>query len=622
MSRPLPCLLLVGLLLPACSSELEYEGAFVLPSAGAITRPGQPTPFSETIAYVASRNGGQIRALGAESGRFLTDDPAATFWRGSPLPTGQRRVLTSVAIWTPTPDQVTVFAADQAYERLIEVLHVTGVEAGVPVEPTVSVSEVGVTGGGSVTELVVHDGFATTEDWTLTWDGAVWRAEGSRSGRLDGEIEPGQPYTPASQAFTVTTTAGTEVGDTLTFSTDSGVVEHDLGGVPIAVSTAPDQDLLAVILQDPETDTGTVVWWDPDSAAILAEVDLPEGRRPTGLAWGGDTLWIVDGTATVDDMTGEVVGGTLWSVPAGGTTPASVPLSAPASSIAPVPSADRLYYSVIGGSDLRAVRLSDGQTLDLDPVRPGSTRFPLHGVIRGMTLVPGTFTQLDDTDDEEPRSATDVIGISMLRGTVIFYDPATSCLLEDGLGPRTTAVGRTSATSAGDYSFDFDGIAGGPELARNEANNNHVVVNGCAGIARSESWRLTFDDVELAWRVEGELSGPQDSLAYEGVRYVSDNGAVSFLIEPGTAPSRGGWTIDFTVTDGVLGLTGDQDGDGIIDQLNNEFSWSAPGRPMALQLPAAGTRDAPVPAVVVPLEGNDRVVRGRPDTGQTDAVWQ
>jgi len=617
--RPLLLAPVLATCLLGCSSDSEYDGAFIVPSAGDITAPEQPSPFNETVAWVASRDGGQIRALAAETGTFLADDPAASFLRGSPLPTGQGRTLTSVAAWVPSVEQATVFAADQTTGTLLEVPHVIGVEDGVPVEVQVSVSEVTASGGGSLTELEVHDGFASTEDWTLTWDGQVWRARGSRSGRLDEPIEVGVPYTPTIQAFTLTATAGDAPGDTLTFSTDSGLIEHDLGAPVSAVATAPDQSLLAVATSTAQGQ-GALHWWDPASAVVAGTVDLPEGRQPRALAFDGETLWIGDGTAETD-LAGEVTGGAIWRVSQGQETAERFEVQGPVAFVEPAPDHGRLYYVLAGESELRALSLDDGSIVDLDRIRPGSTSFPLHSVIRGMADLPGTITQLDDDDDGVARTAQ-ALALTLSQGTVVFYDHQTGCLLEDGFGPRTQSVAQNTSTTNIDHSWDFDGAFDGPTLAENVPNANHVVVNGCAGIARDEVWTLTFDDSAVGWRVEGSLSGEQEGLAYEGVRYVSDSGAVSFLILPGLSPSRDGWTFQFEVVDGVLGVTGDRDDDGIIDSTNNEFPWALPGPPLPVLLPAAGTRTQDTPAVIVPLEGSGRVVRGRPDTAGTDAVWE
>lgn len=600
--------------LGGCSAESDYEGAFIVPFAGDITPPGAETPFGETIAYVASLDGGQIRPLAAESGRFLTDDPAATFLRGSPLATGGRRVLTDVSLWSPDATRLTVFAADQAFGHLLEVPHVTGVdEDGFPIEPTVST-----TGGEALTALEAHDGFATAEVWTLTWDGEVWRARGSRSGALDGSITPGIPYTPATEAFTLTAPAGSEVGETITFETLTGMVEHELGALPVALDMKDDQSVLAVAIVDDAGD-GAVVLWDPESGTESERFELP-GRSILTVRWDGDTLWVTDDQVETDD--GEVVSGTLWRLPPGADALEPIAIPGAASFLEPVADQDRLYFSLAGGTSLYALDTAEDTLVDLDPVRPDSMAFPMHSVVQGLASLPGTVTQVDDTDDGESRTAR-VLAVSRYQGDVVFYDLDLGCLLQDGLGPRTTPVGRGQPGSSDtDYEWDFDGQVGGPTLLDNLSNDRHVVVNACAGIARDERWFLTFDEAALAWEVRGELSGVQSEMAIEGERYVSDSGAISFLIESGYIPTRDGWTFEFTTTDGVLGGAGDQDGDNVIDGNINEFQWVQPGQPLPMLLPPRGSRTEETPAVIVPLEGSNAVVRARPDSGLTDATWQ
>ena len=95
--------------------------------------------------------------------------------------------------------------------------------------------------------------------------------------------------------------------------------------------------------------------------------------------------------------------------------------------------------------------------------------------------------------------------------------------------------------TVGDYTLSFEqDFPFGPTLRTNAHNDRHVVTNPCGGISRAQGWVLRFDELVQGWRVRGDLSGEQDTIAYEDIRYVSDDGEISFLILSGGTPDEAG----------------------------------------------------------------------------------
>ena len=115
--RTLPLLLVLGVL-GGCTELERYEGAFVVPTGLTVTPDGGHGPFNEPIGYVVNLAGGEIRALATRQGRYVNERPNASFLRGNPLPTGRSRVIHSLAAWSPEPELLTVYAADQAFAAL------------------------------------------------------------------------------------------------------------------------------------------------------------------------------------------------------------------------------------------------------------------------------------------------------------------------------------------------------------------------------------------------------------------------------------------------------------------------------------------------------------------------
>lgn len=604
---------LVGLIaLTACGPDLEYVGAFSVPQASVMLPISDQGPFSEAVAYVGNANGGQIRPLAAESGRFLSDGSIASFLRGPGLPTGSSRVISALAVHQPGDGMVTVYAVDQSTGHLLEVPHIVGVTAeNEMIKPELTVSEP--TGAG-IESLNVHQGFAATETWTLTWDGERWWPNGTVSGNSHPPIFAGTPYTIPSQAFTVTMEAGQAPGDTAQFSVESGLLDYEFDGVVVDVVSDPAAEVIALMLQSEQDQSKRISWWNPATKTEVGTLELDVDAQVTSAVADSEGLWVAQALST-----GE---GVLWRVPYGDTIGVRYEVPIVPGLMATTHTKQRLYFAESGSDRLFAWDIPKESLVDLAPWEQDSSGFAVGSLIRGLAEIPGTVTQLDDDDDLELRTTTDPVALSLFRDTVVVFDPEVGCLLQDGLGPRTTSINTVSAAAGGDYNQDFAGAGNGPRLTTNRSNGNHVVVNACAGVARAQQWTVTFDGDALNWIVEGELSGEQMGRAFEGQRYRSDSGEVSFTISPGINPTRDGWEMTFNVVDGILGLSGDQDDDGVIDLNANEFSWSLPGRPLPVLLPPLGDRTEAIPAVIVPLQGGDRVVRGRIDTGLTDAVWE
>jgi hypothetical protein len=196
----------------------------------------------------------------------------------------------------------------------------------------------------------------------------------------------------------------------------------------------------------------------------------------------------------------------------------------------------------------------------------------------------------------------------------MFVEEATGCLLAEPAGPRTEVV---SSFDSGDYDTSFSGVIGGPSLSTNRSDGRHVQVNPCAGVAQPETWTLTYDRNRQGWEVEGSLSGVLDAVAREGERYLSADGAISFLLLPGVSPSEDGWRITFRVLEGAIVAENDDDEDG-----SRDAPFDLPSDPTFFQF-LAGKEGEQTPRafVLVAAEGSDRVSRVEPSTGDVEIDW-
>lgn len=558
----------IALVLGGCPTREPYDGAFQLPVAAAVLQPEVGGPFQEPVGFVANGHGGEIIPLALKQGRFLSDDPTISFLRTNPLATGALRRLTSVAVVAPTLNEVTLWAGDELTGSLLRIPYLYDCELtperrecedalfGAPVEQAAYWDPVSEPDTAFLTRFGVSKGYTTTETWTLTYDGAVWNVEGSRSGYQPKSAVTGVPYEAEAHRieFTIEPIGdGPVAGDTFVLRTETGLSEIDVGGTPLALKLNADQSLIAMIVHDRSDDRPVIRWFDPAAGTDVGDVALPPD------AWPHRITFAEDGSLFVADREHAAV----WEVAPGALVATEHPTPWPTLDVAALDGEDvrRLYVVPIDSSALWMFDRDTDLVIDVNPAIEGDQGMPFTASVLGIEAFPRPHWMPEFTDDAVRRIGRSV-AVSLSNNRLVFAHEETGCLVQDNLGPRTENAA-TSFTGPSDYTSSFAStFQGPPELEISDASGRHVLVNTCAGIARSEIWSVVFDQNLQGWRVRGTLTGEQEALAYENERYLSDNGEVSFVIRSGATPSQDGWRIEFTVNGGFAQATGDNDGDG------------------------------------------------------------
>ena len=608
------------LVVSGCQEDPPYQGAFNMPVAAAVVHPESGGPYEEPIGFVANGHGGAIALLALKQGRFVPDDDTASFARSNYLPTGGARLLTAVAGYAPTDDQMSVFAADKAWGHVVHVPWITGVDGrGVPIEGTPLVATDAVFldhddsgDNGSLADVELKRGYTTTEDWTLTFDGEFWWVDGSRSGRQAYVAQTDVPYVADERRVAFTIQGAASLGDQITFSTDNGITELDVGGMPQQLSMAPDQSRLAVVAQDGDSETTRLRWYHPATFALIEDTVLGDGSSPWRVSWAPDGAALC-----VSDLNRPAV----WEVSMDGTDPIEHVLPAPTFDVAVLYGDDgkrRLFAAASDGRTIYMYDLDEGRLIDVNPNLPGDQGMSFLAAINGIDGLQ-TPHLYHEHNDWGTRLFGQSVGVSLASGRVVFIEEATGCLMRDILGPRTTTQGTFGTTD--DYETNFDGFGSPPFLERNAHNTRHVLVNACAGIAKTERWVMRYDRNRTSWRVEGSTSGEQGNLAFEDARYVSDAGEVSLVVRSGGSPTGDGWEIQFDVLEGAVSVDGDNDGDG-----NREVILEAPMDPVYFHYTVGPTPNTwkkvdDRALLLVPAAGGDTVGRIDPQEGDADAEW-
>ncbi|NUM89522.1 MAG: ABC transporter permease, partial [Bdellovibrionales bacterium] len=127
--------------------------------------------------------------------------------------------------------------------------------------------------GVTLSGLTLSTGWTTTEDWLLETDGQQWWVTGSRSGRQGETAAIGTPYRTENHELAFTLEGSASSGDAVTLSTLTGVVEHDLGAIPLCLTRVPGQPLALVGTWDDQAETGALVLWDLSAQAEVGRID-------------------------------------------------------------------------------------------------------------------------------------------------------------------------------------------------------------------------------------------------------------------------------------------------------------------------------------------------------------
>lgn len=619
MTRLLPLLVLA-----ACTDDaidqvpIHFDG----PVAAAVL-PADAGPWRVPTGFVADARDGAIVPLDLKMGRLLTDDPTASFLRAGAIPTGHERLLADVAVVASDTGAVTLWAIDHAFDRLLQVPYITGVDADgfpVDVQPTVT-DPVFVDADGSgdaplLTDVRVRAGFTTTEDWYVEYAGDRWWVKGSRSGVQNKAPVSGEAWASDDGELSFVLDGTATEGDRFELRTDTGLVEWDLGAPAMAV-LAHEGRVYVSLAGDP----GQIVVYDGTTGAYVGSVPLATGAQP------GRMTVAPDGRLYV----GDAVLPQVWVLRFDQELdPAAVPVEILPVAAPPVDVAwqggidrwgapfDHLFVAPAGLLRVDVYDTVAGAWVDPNPYTQGDEGVFLGAPVSGLAASVGdTWLPHETAWEAQPRVPT--VAVATSDGFVYMLEGSTGCGVLDAGGPSADPADPND----GAIFLEDQGEASDSTLELSDYDKDQVVGSECGGVTRSETWTVIYDAATLSWEVEGSLSGVQQARAHDGERYLSDTGAISFLIRAGTAPPTQGDRFTFVTDDGMRVFRGsDEDEDGQISP-----AWEAPGRPVAFETlsgPTGGGWDAVDRRqyVLLPVTNTDIAARLHLDSGNTEVLWE
>ncbi len=578
----------------ACEPDSAAERQLNAPVAAAIL-PGDVSPFGRPMGLLSNSRGGTVVPVDPSRGWLLSADSAAPFLADPGLAFGARRVLGDVATWSPDGEVVWVVVADTRSGTLLSTTWIEGVdEKGEPVQMVPEHDAE--TEAPTLLDVMLRVGRTTTETWTLAWDDGGWDVEGSVSGPQVERAQPKVAYTSDQMEVRFTAPVGAK-GDVISFSTDTGVLSHDLGGTIQSLVGIPGTGLVAATVLDLATGQGRMVLWDMLVAEVISTLDLGDSSVPlrVALAEGGEVFYVSDAALPVVYEVVLGFDGSEGSPSLDLLRSLDMPGQVRELAWAEGEGFDRLFVAVDGEGAVHILDLDTETWFDANPWTAEVDGVQTGSPIQGLAAT-GRRVETPQQNSFGGVLRDEVIAIATLAGEMWFLAAQSGCLVE-------TASGPTSFLDP-DRAFVDAGSVSNPVMESTGFASRPVQFNTCAGVVWDEQWVATYDENLGAWEVEGSLSGVQSQLALEDERFVTDMGTISFLIRSGSAPSSAGDRFHWRTVSGVAGVTGiDRDGNGELD-----LALRHPGRPVSFDADLAVGDSAwsdPTAAMLWPITSGD-----------------
>ena len=636
-----PLMLLTLLWLVGCEEGYRHTHAFDGPVHSTILDHREMGPYEDAVGFVSSSRNGRIVPLDLKHGTMLSDQVAAPFIRPRWLATGTRRILGQLAVYSPDDIQVSVYAADTAHDVLLEIPYVIDMDPDPVIQTATHTEPVFEDTDGSgdtptLSEITLSNGWTTTETWTAVFDGSVWKTEGSRSGLQSDQAASGERFESDNRELEFTITGKASRGDRFTFETDTGIIEHDLGGTILDMARAPGTSNIIAAVWDPLTERSSIVTWDIRQGIERGRYALPEGSQAWRLTFGQTIANVFVADAFNPQIFKLTINYDNPALPSHSVIEAAAPVSTLAwvsdqltemeqalededtGALFEDPSVNRNYeHLFVGMVELSRVDVYDVRNqvwLDVNPMDDIEGGFQLESPIVGLASTPDRVL-LQERNDVGNRVIGKAVAATMYNGAVVLLEGDSGCAALDFEGPHVPL-------NRGFESIIFNdvGNASNPSMLADAATGRRVQMSRCGGLVRTEQWTVTFDEVLGNWEIVGSMSGTQSQRAVDGERWVSDNGGLSFTMVAGTQPASEGDTFNFFTDEGILRIDALERGNGQIMPLE------LPGEPTVFQYLAGPTDDGWYAVdertfIMVPVTNSDVVIRIRIKAWRIEAVW-
>ena len=605
---------MILLSLLACTTDLLYNPLFDEPIKASILQSTEETSWTSSLGFIANRRSGKIVPLDLERNSAFSDQASASFLRPRGVATGSGRSLEDLVAFAPSNDRISLYALDTRSQKLLQVPYIEGMlpepQLIIPIASEIEFVDADQSGDApTLQDLRLQTGATSTEDWTLTYQRGEWLVQGSRSELQEFHAFTGTQYISEQEEIQFTISGTASEGDQFQFSTETGLVEHDLGGTPLEMLSISDPFLLISVFNT-ETSSSWLSLFNMIQNQEIGRWEAPDGSQLGRMIQQDETIFITDTqnpqifelNISLDDFSASTV--------------------ETISAIAIVHDLEILKtetYSHLFAAMATEQRIDvfDLDTREWKQVNPyeelrGGTR--LYSPVVGISKTPRAIKLQSTSNFDVPETDYAVVA-SLFDGTVVMLEGETGCVATIPGGSSIDISGN----SFGVITFQDTGILSNPEVYINDAGMM-LSTSNCGGVLLDEDWTVLYDGTTGDWTVEGSRSGEQETIAHLDKRYRSDNGAFSFLLLSGNYPPTDGDFFTFSTIANTLTL--------------NSILRPSGTRSEALELPASPEvyqkfesgddgwidLDGEVYALI-PISNSDTVIRLNLETWTTEMVW-
>jgi hypothetical protein len=600
----------------ACDTDTPYNSLFAGPTHSAILYPDESSNWDQPIGFVANRRSGTIVPLDLKHETALSDQFAAPFIRPRGVATGSNRMLGPISTFAPASDRITVYALDYQRNVLLQIPYITGMlpEPQI-IQPTHSEAlfvDVDQNNDSiSIDNIQLLSGATTTETWTIKSQQEEWVVIGSRSGLQENRATLDTTYISDNEEISFVLSGTASDGDYVSFQTDTGLIEHDLGGTALTMIELDDPYLL-ISVWDEANEQGWLSLFNRRQNIEESRWLAPEGVQPWKMIFGekGD-LYIAD--AKSPQILHLEIDIENFDTP----NVELIPSISIAQDLAYVAEEEYQHLFVATAYDQRidVYDIIKEEWKNINPhttLRGGPTLLsPVIGI--SASREPVTLKTTSAWGAEERQK---VIIATLFDGTVIMLEGDSGCLATI---PGGSSLELSSTISGTSVTFTDSGPESNPSIYTSD-DGNAVTTSNCGGVLLDETWIVRFDGTTGDWEVKGSRSGVQDNRAEIDNRYISDTGSFSFTIVSGSRPPTDGDTFSFSTAGNALELGS------VVNSYGGTEALELPGPPLVFEY-LAGPVDGGWDEyrgrefALIPITNSDIVLRLRLETWEVEAVW-
>lgn len=599
----------------ACSTDLLYNQLFDGPSRAAILERTEETAWDTNIGFIANRRSGKIVPLDLEHNTAFSDQLSAPFLRPRGIATGAGRSLEDLVAFAPSNDRITLYALDTRYQKLIQAPYIEGMlpepQLITPTSSEINFADADGSGDSpSLENLQLLTGATTTESWKITYLREEWLVQGSRSDIQGNKVNSGEEYLSDQEELQFTISGTATEGDYFEFSTETGLIEHDLGGYPLEMLAISDPYLLISVF-DSESGASWLSLFHMIQNQEIGRWEAPEGSQLGRMVEHNGSIFLTDSqNAHIFELSldiEDIENSTVETIP----TISSVHDI----EILETENYTHLFAAMAEEQRIDVLDLISGEWKQINPYQELRGGPRLYSPVVGLSKTPRAIELQSTTNFDAPEVDHAIIA-TLFDGSVLMLEGETGCLATIPGGSSIDLEG----TSFGLIEFVDSGALSNPESYMN-ADGNMLSTSNCGGVLVDEDWTVRYDGTTGDWLVEGTRSGEQENRALLDKRYRSDNGSFSFLLLSGNYPPTDGDLFAFSTSSNILELNQVLNPSGTSSEV-----FEIPASPVVYQEFDSGDNgwvemDGEVHALI-PITNSDLVMKLNLETWATETAWK